>query len=96
MLHGRIEHFFFRAGHFQRAVFFTRIIPAIDRFSVDTFASGSASSLKLSPSFVQNSLCDWAVSTLTPRTTAPDCSYFARSRWKFLASMVQPLVKSFG
>ena len=33
MLHGRIQHFFFRSGDFQRAVLLTRIIPAIDRFS---------------------------------------------------------------
>src|SRR5438094_227841 len=63
---------------------------------IETFPSGSASNLKLSPSFAQKSLCDCAVSTLTPRTTALACSYFARSRWKFFASIVQPLVKSFG
>src|SRR5438045_8323911 len=53
-----------------------------DPYSVETFASGSASNLKLSPSFAQKSLCDCAVSTLTPRTTASACSNFARSRWR--------------
>ena len=32
MLDRRVEHFFFRAGNLQRAIFFARIIPAIDRF----------------------------------------------------------------
>src|SRR6266853_5030430 len=62
-----------------------------DPYSVETFASGSASNLKFSPSFAQKSLCDCAVSTLTPRITAPAPSYFAKSRWKLCASMVQPL-----
>jgi len=31
MLHRCIEHFFFRSGNFQRAIFFARMIPAIDR-----------------------------------------------------------------
>src|SRR5947208_10049372 len=34
MLHGSIENFFFRARNFQRAVFLTRVIPAIDRLSL--------------------------------------------------------------
>src|SRR5213080_1822228 len=34
MLHRGIEHFFFRAGHFQRAIFLARVISAINRFSL--------------------------------------------------------------
>ena len=34
MLHRCLEHFFFRAGDFQRAILFARVIPAIDGFSL--------------------------------------------------------------
>src|SRR5438093_1883895 len=34
MLHRGIENFFFPAGHFQRAIFLARVIPAINRFSL--------------------------------------------------------------
>src|SRR5881409_99371 len=42
------------------------------------------------------SFCESALSTLTPRITAPISSYLARSRWKLCASSVHPLVKSLG
>ena len=34
MLHRRVEDFFFRAGNFERAILFARVIPAIDGFSL--------------------------------------------------------------
>jgi hypothetical protein len=34
MLHRHVEHLFFRAGDFERAILFVRVIPAIDEFSV--------------------------------------------------------------
>jgi hypothetical protein len=34
MLHRRVEDFFFRAGNLERAILFTRVIPAIDGFSL--------------------------------------------------------------
>ena len=37
VLRRSIQYFFFRAGNFQRAIFLTRIISAIDRFSIRHF-----------------------------------------------------------
>jgi hypothetical protein len=34
MLYRRVEHLFFRARNFQRAILFARVIPAIDGFSL--------------------------------------------------------------
>jgi hypothetical protein len=34
MLHRRVEDFFFRAGNLERAIFFARVISAIDGFSL--------------------------------------------------------------
>ena len=34
MLRRRVEHFFFGAGNFERAMLFARVIPAIDGFSL--------------------------------------------------------------
>ena len=57
--------------------------------------SGSASNLKLNPSFVQKSLCDLAVSTLTPRLTAGHLVP-RQVALEIVPCSVQWLVKSFG
>jgi len=69
-----------KVGHWVLGGRFKAVGRSFGKYSVETFASGSASSLKFRPSFAQKSLCDCAVSTLTPRMTTPASLYFERSR----------------
>ena len=63
-----------------RAESFAPLYSMIEPYCSETFASVSASNLKFKPSLAQNSLCDSALSTLTPSMTAFAASYFSRSR----------------
>jgi len=57
-------------------------LPACNHYVVTTFFSGSASSLNVRFSLVQNSTCESTLSTLTPRMAAFLASYSFWSRWK--------------
>src|SRR5260221_9656283 len=67
-----------------------------ESYFAETSLFVSASSLKVRLSFAQNSWFDFSSCMLTPRITAFFASYLARSRWKLCASIVQPVVMSFG